>query len=493
MKQSGKHRCLRIMTGIMGILLAVGAAVFLRGERAEAAEDSITTGKNGWAWEYWTSPDDENSHAYGKCVNQETGECLAGGWYVVDGCWYLFTKKGYTVDEYHSGYFLGNCRNGGAYEEENENPDKYFWEKNDRGWRYATRHEVEKDDGETEIVKDYLTSCSAWIDAHLYLFDEDGYLPNQGWYEDESGSWYWITSSGACTLGWQKIGKQWFFFDYASGKMAEAGGRDTSAPFMEEPDYYVISANGSLRLRKGWVQSAEGHWFYTEQDGRPVYGWQQIDGTDYYFEEKLRGQMAASMDVVWYQDGFYLNADGEKADDGYEWIEEDEIRIYKDEDDQLADVVAYIDGWMYTFDKDGCCKYGVDLFDGTRVTYRVKGYEYTYDDLYLLAAVIYCEAGAEPYEGQLAVGNVVMNRVHMDRYDDTLEEVVYAPYQFSVVNSSRFKKCLETGGSETALRAAKEALEGNNNNVEGCIGFRLASSVDPEDSKYIIIGHIAFF
>ena len=57
------------MTGIMGILLAVGAAVFLRGERAEAAEDSITTGKNGWAWEYWTSPDDENSHAYGKCVN----------------------------------------------------------------------------------------------------------------------------------------------------------------------------------------------------------------------------------------------------------------------------------------------------------------------------------------------------------------------------------------------------------------------------------------
>ena len=35
---------------------------------------------------------------------------------------------------------------------------------------------------------------------------------------------------------------------------------------------------------------------------------------------------------------------------------------------------------------------------------------FTEDDRYLLANLIYCEAGGEPYEGQVAVGAVVINR-----------------------------------------------------------------------------------
>lgn len=45
--------------------------------------------------------------------------------------------------------------------------------------------------------------------------------------------------------------------------------------------------------------------------------------------------------------------------------------------------------------------------------------EATVDDVTLLAAIIQCEAGNEVYEGQLAVGAVVMNRVRSGGYPGT--------------------------------------------------------------------------
>ena len=42
----------------------------------------------------------------------------------------------------------------------------------------------------------------------------------------------------------------------------------------------------------------------------------------------------------------------------------------------------------------------------------------------LLASIIFCEAGNQPYEGQVAVGAVVMNRVNSDIYPNSIEEVI---------------------------------------------------------------------
>lgn len=49
----------------------------------------------------------------------------------------------------------------------------------------------------------------------------------------------------------------------------------------------------------------------------------------------------------------------------------------------------------------------------------------------LLASLIFCEAGNQPYEGQVAVGAVVMNRINSSSYPDTMEEVIYQSGQFS--------------------------------------------------------------
>lgn len=80
------------------------------------------------------------------------------------------------------------------------------------------------------------------------------------------------------------------------------------------------------------------------------------------------------------------------------------------------------------------------------------------DDLTKLAAIIYCEAGGEPYEGQLAVGTVVMNRVASSKYGNTIEEVLMQPYQFTPVGSGRYAIALAKEPDPSCLKAATEVL-----------------------------------
>jgi N-acetylmuramoyl-L-alanine amidase len=79
------------------------------------------------------------------------------------------------------------------------------------------------------------------------------------------------------------------------------------------------------------------------------------------------------------------------------------------------------------------------------------------EDLELLARIIYLEAGYEPFEGQVAVGNVVLNRVESSLFPNTIREVIYHPGQFSPVRTGEFDRAVP---SDTAYRAALEALSG---------------------------------
>ncbi len=85
----------------------------------------------------------------------------------------------------------------------------------------------------------------------------------------------------------------------------------------------------------------------------------------------------------------------------------------------------------------------------------------TEEDLYLLANIIYCEAGCEPYIGKVAVGNVVMNRVKSNRQPNTIQGVVYAKGQFSPVRNGSLERALRrSSADESCYRAALEALSG---------------------------------
>lgn len=93
-------------------------------------------------------------------------------------------------------------------------------------------------------------------------------------------------------------------------------------------------------------------------------------------------------------------------------------------------------------------------------------------DRYLLANLIYCEAGGEPYAGQLAVGAVVINRVLSSVYPDSVTGVIYQNKQFSPVGSGRLALALaENKATPACYKAADEAMAGQTN-VGNCVYFR---------------------
>lgn len=97
---------------------------------------------------------------------------------------------------------------------------------------------------------------------------------------------------------------------------------------------------------------------------------------------------------------------------------------------------------------------------------------FTENDRYLLANLIYCEAGAEPYEGKVAVGSVVINRVLSSKFPNTVLGVIYQNRQFSPVASGRLELALATGkATQSCYQAADEAMAGVTN-VGNCVFFR---------------------
>ena len=82
------------------------------------------------------------------------------------------------------------------------------------------------------------------------------------------------------------------------------------------------------------------------------------------------------------------------------------------------------------------------------------------DELRLLGALIYCEAGNQPYEGMVAVGAVVMNRVKSPRYPNSIYSVIYASGQFTPAMSGKVARVYESGPPERCLQAAAAALMG---------------------------------
>lgn len=110
------------------------------------------------------------------------------------------------------------------------------------------------------------------------------------------------------------------------------------------------------------------------------------------------------------------------------------------------------------------------------------------DTTLLLAALIQCEAGGEPYEGQVAVGAVVMNRVRSGAYPDSIHGVIYASGQFTPAMSGKVNRVYESGRiKESCIRAAEEAISGVSN-VGNLTHFRRVNG-----REGLVIGNHVFY
>ena len=84
------------------------------------------------------------------------------------------------------------------------------------------------------------------------------------------------------------------------------------------------------------------------------------------------------------------------------------------------------------------------------------------NDVNLLAALIQCEAGNEVHEGQVAIGDVVMNRLRTGRYGSSVYSVVYAKSQFGPAGSGMVAQVYANGPKASCIAAAQEAMSGVN-------------------------------
>ncbi len=73
-----------------------------------------------------------------------------------------------------------------------------------------------------------------------------------------------------------------------------------------------------------------------------------------------------------------------------------------------------------------------------------------------MARAVYSEARGEPYEGQVAVAAVIINRVQDSRWPNNVEGVIFEPWAFTAVHDGQFWLTPDS----TAYSAVSDALKG---------------------------------
>ena len=131
-------------------------------------------------------------------------------------------------------------------------------------------------------------------------------------------------------------------------------------------------------------------------------------------------------------------------------------------------------------------------------------------ELDMLTAMIYCESRGESYEGQLAVGHVIMNRVRSTKFPNSLEAVLSAPRQFEPYGSGRFNIVLTAywegipgvihEASWNSCQRAAIVCVNSDSNVGESLFFRthkpvpqLAENLEAAGVPYWIIGNHIFY
>ena len=88
-------------------------------------------------------------------------------------------------------------------------------------------------------------------------------------------------------------------------------------------------------------------------------------------------------------------------------------------------------------------------------------YVATPEEIRMLASLIYCEAGNQPYEGKVAVASVVLNRMRSGKYANDMRSVIYQRWQFTPATTGWLDSVIASGkASEECYRAAQDALAG---------------------------------
>lgn len=115
-----------------------------------------------------------------------------------------------------------------------------------------------------------------------WYFYQNGQAFNQGWFQSPySKNWYYFNNDGKAASGFKQINNQTFYFD-PSNVWTDTGWQQINGYWY----FFDPNHDGNYGAAKtGWFQSPSSkNWYYFDQSGRAVTGFQSINNREYYFD-----------------------------------------------------------------------------------------------------------------------------------------------------------------------------------------------------------------
>ncbi len=229
--------------------------------------------------------------------------------------------------------------------------------------------------------------------------------------------------------GWVKDGSGYTFVDAGGVKRTSTYYAQQKLGFVKIGSYWYCYTDAGAQ-KTGWVTIGSAKYYFKPSNGRQLRNKTAKIAKKYYRFNK-KGKMLRS---AWHN-GYYYGKNGAR----------------------LVSTTKKLKGVTYTFDSKGAAV-------GTTSSGISVETQYVTDpqvsDEVLLSAIIYLEAGNQPYYGKLAVGLVITNRMRSLYAPNTLKEVIYQTSQFSPVKAGYLGSLLKTPNNipESCTKAAKEVL-----------------------------------
>ena len=148
-------------------------------------------------------------------------------------------------------------------------------------------------------------------------------------------------------------------------------------------------------------------------------------------------------------------------------------------DEKLASVSAELEKYKKEYEMVKAAEDRIKAARAAGVQVNGEGAGSYFEDAYsadagtiaLLAGILECEAGIS-YEGMIAVGTVIMNRVASSKFPNSIKGVVYQSGQFEPAGTGKLSRVLNRGPKKDAYKAAKAVLGGErHSSVRSCLYF----------------------
>jgi N-acetylmuramoyl-L-alanine amidase len=136
-----------------------------------------------------------------------------------------------------------------------------------------------------------------------------------------------------------------------------------------------------------------------------------------------------------------------------------------------------------------------ELLSQEQQSKATRRYAVSEEELLLLQKIVMAEAEGEPYQGKVAVANVVLNRLRSANFPDTIYKVIYQKHQFSPVANGRLKRVKPNDDSIKAVNAALSGVKEVPDNTYFFLSLKLAQDLTVHHSQEYVktIGNHTFY